>query len=407
MSNEQAVLQAVDGIVSENLPIRVLLIDDQPIIAEAIRQMLAERKDIIFKYCNDPSKALQSAIEFKPTVILQDLVMPNVDGITLVRYFKANKLTKDIPLVVLSSKEEPIIKADAFAAGATDYLVKLPDRVELIARVLHHSQSYNHLLQRNEAYQKLSESQQILTQELNDAAEYVKGLLPKKWTGSIQTDWIFIPSTQLGGDAFGYHWIDGDNLAIYLLDVCGHGVGAALLSISVANVLISQSLPNVDFKVPSQVLKGLNNNFPMEKHNNMFFTMWYGVYNKTNKNLVFANGGHPPAILFTGDKKGQMQTIELKTSGMVVGGLPDAEFVQASCVVRSLNQFYLFSDGVFELIKKNGEMMSYHELIDLLSQVPDNVSDKIKYVQDKIGNLTRDLPPYPDDFSILTIHFDV
>ena len=403
---EQAVLQSAENIVSEEIPIRVLLIDDQPIIGEALRQMLSEKKSIFFKYCQDPSTAMQLAIDFKPTVILQDLVMPEVDGITLVRYFKANKVTKDIPLIVLSSKDEPLTKAEAFAAGATDYLVKIPDRVELIARVIYHSQSYNLLLQRNEAYQKLSESQHVLTQELNEAAEYVKGLLPQPWSGPIKTEWCFIPSTQLGGDAFGYHWIDDSHLAIYLLDVCGHGVGAALLSISVANVLRSKNLPNVNFKCPSDVLKGLNNSFPMEKHNNMFFTIWYGVFNKTTRTLLFANGGHPPAVLFTGDKKDQMQPLELKTNGVVVGGLPDAEFNEASCVIGLYNQFYLFSDGVFELIKKDGEMMTYREFVSILSQIPENKVDKIGFIKERIHEISRDPPPYPDDFSLMHIHFD-
>src|SRR5436309_2947435 len=111
----------------------------------------------------------------------------------------------------------------------------------------------------------------------------------------VTADWRFIPSSQLGGDAFGYHWPDPDHFAVYLLDVCSHGVGAALLSISVMNVLRSQSLPDADFRNPGEVLSSLNRTFPMERQNNLYFTMWYGVFNRPACQLSYASGGHPPA----------------------------------------------------------------------------------------------------------------
>ena len=138
--------------------ITVLLIDDQAIIGEAVRRMLAPEKDIIFYYEIDPTKTLKVAKECQPTVILQDLVMPDVDGLVLVRFIRSkNAPTRDIPLIVLSSKEDPVIKAKAFELGANDYLVKLPDRVELIARIRYHSKAYNNLLKRQEAEAQLKE----------------------------------------------------------------------------------------------------------------------------------------------------------------------------------------------------------------------------------------------------------
>lgn len=132
--------------------ITVLLIDDQSIIAEAIRRMLAPESDIVFHYCNDPTQALTAANHCQPTVILQDLVMPQMDGLLLVRFFRAQDSTAcNIPLIVLSSKEDPVIKAKAFELGANDYLVKLPDRMELVARIRYHSKAYVNFLKRQEA----------------------------------------------------------------------------------------------------------------------------------------------------------------------------------------------------------------------------------------------------------------
>ena len=142
--------------------VMVLLVDDQVMVAEAIRRCLANQPNIDFHYCIDPTEAVRLANQIKPTVILQDLVMPGVDGLTLVRQFRANPGTQETPIIVLSTKEEPTIKAQAFAAGANDYLVKLPDKVELIARIRYHSKAHQSAIQRDEAHRALRESQQQL-----------------------------------------------------------------------------------------------------------------------------------------------------------------------------------------------------------------------------------------------------
>jgi len=147
-------------------PIMVVLVDDQPMIAESIRRMLEHEHDIDLHYCMDASKALDMIKNIQPTLILQDLVMPHTDGLALLQSYRANRETCDVPVVVLSSKEEPEVKARAFALGANDYMIKLPDKVELIARIRYHSQWYINKLQRDDAYRSLQASQRQL-KELN------------------------------------------------------------------------------------------------------------------------------------------------------------------------------------------------------------------------------------------------
>src|SRR4051794_5979943 len=101
--------------------IKVLLIDDQPIVGHAVKDMLRGEPDIQFHFCNEPLKAVELAKQLSPTVILQDLVMPDIDGLTLLKFFRANPTTREVPMIVLSSKEEPVIKAQAFSLGANDY----------------------------------------------------------------------------------------------------------------------------------------------------------------------------------------------------------------------------------------------------------------------------------------------
>ncbi len=140
----------------------VLLVDDQKIVAEAISRMIDQEDDIEFHFCDDPSQAIQLATELQPTVILQDLVMPDVDGYTLLRFYRANPATSSIPVVVLSSKEDPRDKSQAFTNGANDYLVKLPDKIELIARIRAQSKSYMAQQERDEAFKEMQRLQKEL-----------------------------------------------------------------------------------------------------------------------------------------------------------------------------------------------------------------------------------------------------
>jgi len=398
--------------VSENQPfmpalteyqIRVLLVDDQAMVGETVRRMLAPEAGMVLEYCQDPTKALPTAVQWQPTVILQDLVMPEVNGLDLVRFFRAHPKLKDIPLIVLSSKEEAVTKAEAFALGANDYLVKLPDRIELVARIRYHSKGYINLLQRNEAYQALEESQRKLAAEIAQAAKYVLSLLPQPIsTGAVRTAWRYEPSASLGGDSFGYHWIDEDHFALYLLDVCGHGVGSALLSVSALNVLRSQSLAGVDFRDPVAVLGAMNLGFQMSKHNNLYFTLWYGVFNRRTRCMRYSSAGHPPALLFSDGTA----PAQLMTKNFFIGGFPKVAYEAGEVELASKSSLYLFSDGVYEVERPDESMWTLEELEQYLSGHPADAGgaemDRL-YKSLQIMHASEILE---DDFSIVRVDFD-
>ncbi|MGB9069901.1 MAG: diguanylate cyclase [Candidatus Acidiferrales bacterium] len=150
------------GTGTSTIPAMVLLVDDQAMVAEALRRLLSDKPDIDFHYCSDPIEAVGTANEIRPTVILQDWVMPSIAGLDLLHLFRSNPGTMETPIVVLSSEEDPETKSQAFAAGANDYLIKIPDKTELIARIQYHSKAYHHRTQRDEAFRTLRESQQKL-----------------------------------------------------------------------------------------------------------------------------------------------------------------------------------------------------------------------------------------------------
>lgn len=387
--------------------VRVLLVDDQPIVAETVRRMLADQPGVEFHYCQDPVKAIPTANLLRPTVILQDLVMPDVDGQTLVRFFRANPATADTPMIVLSSKEEPVTKAEAFGHGANDYLVKLPDKLELLARIRYHSRAYVNLQQRNAAYREIEAGRKRLAGELEAGVRYVTSLLPKPCPADgegkgVALDWRYVPTAELGGDSLGYHWVDPDHLALYLLDVTGHGLASALLGVTVLNVLRTGTLPNTDFRHPGQVLFGLNEAFPCEKHGEKFFTIWYGIYRPADRRLTWSGAGHPASLLFPpgGDPPKQ-----LDSQGPMIGMMPWPEFETASVEVPAGGRLYVYSDGAQEIHQTDGSDWTFPEFVatvaGLLADQPDRVMDALhRHIMTLNGSPTLD-----DDFSMLEATF--
>jgi sigma-B regulation protein RsbU (phosphoserine phosphatase) len=374
---------------------RVLLVDDQAIVGEQIRQMLDEHDDFEYRFCQNPNEALKSAIEFKPTVILQDLTMPDINGLTLVKFYRANNGLRTVPVMVLSSKYEPEVKVQAFQAGANDYFEKrfdIPDiEKELIARLRYHSNAYLIQLERDEAYDTLD-------REIKKAAEYIHSILPEPVDNDkIKTEWRHIPSTSLSGDSFDYAWIDDKHFAFYLLDVCGHGVGSALLSISAVNVIRSSTLSKDDFKQPAKVLSFLNERFKMSEQNELYFTIWYGVYNTEEQTIKYSGGAHPPSIL-----KKDNEIINLSSQNFLIGGIPNFEFTDDVVSLDSQTELFIFSDGAYEIIKPDGEMWTHEELGKYLqNNDSDTVLDDL-YKHLQLLGYNKHLE---DDYTILKLTF--
>jgi len=242
----------------------------------------------------------------------------------------------------------------------------------------------------------------IIKNELLSASEYVISLIPKpKVYKTIQTDWIFIPSDDLGGDAFGYNWIDENNFAVYLLDVSGHGIGSALHSVQVLNTLQNRTLPNIDFTKPNEVLNALNNIFQMRMHKDVYFTLWYGVYNKADRKLKYASAGHPPMLLSENGSGVKL----LESQNIWIGAKPNVEFKYDELTICNPATLFLFSDGVYEIRKTDSKMYTFDEfsvqIINSIEKDNRNLSYLYDYAKQISGKSTLN-----DDFSILKIKFE-
>lgn len=242
---------------------------------------------------------------------------------------------------------------------------------------------------------------QELARDLDKARHYVQSLLPQPITlGAIRTDWVFEPSTQLGGDAFGYHQLNANLFAVYLVDVSGHGVGSAMHGVSVMNVLRQRALPDTDFSNPSQVLASLNTMFQMEQHDGMYFSAWYGVYDSASRSLRYASGGHHPSFLISSDSS----VLPLKTRNLVIGAMPDMAYVDAAAAVAPGSRLYIFSDGVFEVTTREGTQWDLDDFLPLLVEQGEGGVTESQRLYSRVKQVARP-GPLEDDFSMLVVTF--
>jgi PAS domain S-box-containing protein len=181
--------------------------------------------------------------------------------------------------------------------------------------------------------------------QMTDAAKYVRSQLPANLNNWVRTNWIYLPSATLGGDALDFFWLDADNLVLYLLDVVGHGVGSALLAISILQLLRQRSLKGADLRDPVSVLNALNRSFQMDAQGEKVFSIWYGVYNRSSGEIRYAAAGHPPAILLTG--KSGSESEWLRAKGLVIGATDEPTYNVESRILRSGSTLLLYSDGLF------------------------------------------------------------
>jgi sigma-B regulation protein RsbU (phosphoserine phosphatase) len=301
-------------------------------------------------------------------LVLLDLIMSGLDGYQVLVKMKSDPALREIPVIMLSALDQEAGIARCIEVGAEDYIGKPFSPVFLRARIEASLEKKRLRDKERKTYDALVAGEKRLAAELAEAAVYVRSLLPAPLTGRIKVQWRFQPSAELGGDAFGYHWVADNKLAIYLFDVSGHGVGAALLSVSVLNVIRAESLAGADFLDPASVLHQLNRVFQMDRQNNLIFTMWYGVFDTATRQLAYASGGHPPAVLIEPLEDGTSGLKKLSTGGRVLGLDSDAEFRSDSCDVPHGSKLYVFSDGAYEISGPDGHTRQLADLIQQLGQ---------------------------------------
>jgi len=374
---------------------KILVIDDDPTIRLVIQKILQKQGyDVIL--ASDGQEGIELATEIQPALIICDWIMPVLDGLEVCRRVRANQALATTFFILLTSRGEVADRVTGLNTGADDFLAKPVDISELQARV-------RAGLRLHQLTQDLQMQKHLLETELLEAADYVRSLLPSPMVGSVNIDACFIPCRQLGGDCFDYFWLDPDYLVIYLLDVSGHGLGSALPSSLVLNLLRSHSLPSVNFYQPHDVLNGLNETFQMSHQNQKYFTIWYGVYNQAKRQLTYASAGHPPAILLTPDENGATTLHKLVTPSVPIGILPEVSYTSDRQTIPVNSRLYIFSDGIYE-VGQTGSRSNWNldAFIQMLITLEHQTS--LNMILDAVQR-SSGVETFEDDLSLMQVNF--
>ena len=375
----------------------ILIIDDDRSIQMFLKRIL-EKQGYQVITANTGEEGILKTLDSPPALIICDWIMPGLSGIEVCNAIKKDPKLSTTFFILLTSLDSVADRVKGLDAGADDFISKPIEQNELQARV-------RAGLRLHQLSQDLQTQKLLLETELAEATEYVKSLLPLPVNNPLSIQFKFLPSRQLGGDCLDYNWLDADTLAIYLLDVAGHGLKATLPSISVLNILRSRALKDLNYYQPSEVLAALNNTFQMNYQNDKYFTIWYGVYNRVSRQLTYSSAGHPPAIIISGSSPTNTEVTRLKTPGMPVGMFPEAKYVDAYCQIEKSSTLYIFSDGAYEITQENGNLWSLEGLIQILISLQYSVDNQLDYILDYLINLnSKEI--FEDDLSIIQVKFD-
>src|SRR4029079_2306549 len=217
--------------------------------------------------------------------------------------------------------------------------------------------------------QQLQQQTDRMKVGLDSAAAYMSSIMPRGLQGPVAVSSRYQPSQALGGDSFDYTWIDDDHLFIYLIDVSGHGLEPALLSVSVHNLLRSGSLAPQTLRAPEAVLTELNRLFQMDQQRDHYLTMWCGIYEMSTRTLCYGSAGAPPAFAFTSATGQAVAVTELSTKAAPVGMFADTVFTSRRFAVPPGCRVLVCSDGASEIALADHQQLSWAAFTNLSTRL--------------------------------------
>lgn len=246
-----------------------------------------------------------------------------------------------------------------------------------------------------------------LSAEISSAARYVTSILPQPLVSPVRVSSCYLPSRELGGDSFDYRWLDEDHLMVYVIDVSGHGVDSALLAVSIHNLLRSGTLPEAALLEPARVLTELNRLFKMESHDGKYFTIWYGVYEKSTSTMRYASAGHPPALAFSSgaNSMGANSIAKLSTKSIPLGIMAEHVPICGSHHMPRDSQLLIYSDGAYEALRVDAPRYPFAQFVDLCSDVAAGPRWSLDALVEHLRSLTEG-GEFVDDCSLVLLEFD-
>ncbi len=397
---------------------KILIINDDQDIRQ-LNQIILEAAGYDTIEASNGKNGIQMAIEKKPDLILLDIVMPEMDGFETCRQLKIEPLTSDIPVIFFSSLTSPKDKIEGLKCGGVDFINRIIDRGELLARVNIHLEIKNLTQSLKKTNEELVQKQKSLNDDLHTASIIQKSFLPPLNLNlqNLIMSYIWMPLNTIGGDFFNAVQYENEKAVFYIADVSGHDVPSALVTIAISQFLNQINTITNPLLSPKEVLKLLDLEFPIERFDR-YFTIFYLILDQSSGNLIYSSAGHPPAIILKKnqifkvlDKGGIMIGLNLKTRDDNTPLTHDVNhkhlqvFDEGFETLEDGDKIFLYTDGVVEVRNQDGECYGQNRLFNLLESIKHkSVKNIIDEVHGSFMSFANQVA-YQDDISLIGFEF--
>jgi sigma-B regulation protein RsbU (phosphoserine phosphatase) len=400
-----------DNRTSAAQPASILIVDDTPANLQVLAGMLKDRG---YRVRPVPSGrlALAAAQRDPPDLILLDINMPDMNGYQVCEHLKADGMLKGIPIIFISALTEQLDKVKAFATGGVDYITKPFQMEELHARVETHLKLRRLQIELEETNLRLERANDRMSHDLKAAATIQRTFLPSaavKVAGA-EFAWGYRPCDELAGDALNIIPLGGGRVGLYVLDVSGHGVSAALLSVTLSRLLSPPTDPSsiliqdgnlvdrLDIIPPAKVANRLNELFRFDTATGQFATLIYGVLNVSTGDFRHVCAGHagPLHLPVSGPP------VILEHPGFPIG-VADEAYDERHLHLAPGDRLFLYSDGVPEAMNSSGDHFGNARLLEAIGR------GRTKCLKEGMATLLEEVIRWhgggrpKDDISILAV----
>ncbi|MCD6534549.1 MAG: SpoIIE family protein phosphatase [Deltaproteobacteria bacterium] len=352
--------------------------------------------------------------EYFPMVI-SDWMMPKMDGLELLRRIRSSERPGYVYTILLTARTEKEDLLAGMDSGADDFIAKPFDKDELLARLkvgLRITDLERNLAQRNQELEKINDR---MRRDLQAAAKIQQSLLPTQLPEceKVNFAWKYVPCDELAGDTLNLFYLDEDHIGLYLLDVSGHGVPAALLSVNLSRILnpnpeqsdlLKEQMPGTPgyhLVAPEEVADRLNQRFPLDSTTEQYFTIQYGQLNIKSGTLTFISAGHPPMIHLKAGGSSQAIQVRSMPIGFMVG--VGKVYKEQKLKLNAGDRLYFYSDGIIEAMNPEKEQFGVKHLLESFN------NSRTLSLNDSLDRLTEELDQWTvgqgcgDDVSLLAL----
>ena len=387
---------------SEQTGDRILVVDDNRVNRRLLSSILS-REGYVPVTASDGERALRAAAAEPPDLILLDVEMPGMDGFEVLAAVKAEAAHENVPVLFITARSDTADKVRGLELGAVDYITKPFNRSEVLARV-------RTQLRIKHLTCSLVQKQERLDEDLSAAADIQRSLIHGSGspTPGVDVAGRFEPCESIGGDIFNTVTLAPDLLGIYVLDVSGHGVPSAMVTVSVARslslegglVVFEDHRGEPRAAEPQTVLERLEDEYPMERFDK-YFTIAYLVLNLRTGRLAYSSAAHPPPLVVRGD--GRLR--HLREGGSLIGLGLGVPFEQGEVKLERGDRLFLYTDGIIEQPDAEGRPFGEERLEELIVGSREQSLERACDVVTEEVALHSGRRPPRDDMSLFAIEF--